>query len=148
MRKGDVARAAESFAAAMKGNPLEPVYRAHWAYSRFETPGAPKDRLVRETLRLLEDVRRERPKFALALFWIGMCHKHLGDAASAEAAFRAALEKDKSLLEAERELRVMEMRQKRAPAAAATPASASTEKGTTASSAARQKSIFGKFLKK
>ena len=147
MRKGDLARAAEAFAAAMKLSPLEPIYKAHWAFTRFETPGAPKDRLVRETLRVLEEVRRERPKFGLALLWMGLCHKFLGDMASAEAAFRTAVEKDKTLLEAERELRVIEMRRQKAPVAA--PAAAATAEKT-ASSAARQgqKSIFGKFLKR
>jgi curved DNA-binding protein CbpA len=150
MRKGDFTRAAEAFGAAMKGSPAEPIYRAHWAYARFESqsPGPARDRLVRETLRLLDDVRRERPKFAPVLFWMGLCHKHLGDMTSAEASFKAAVDKDKTLLEAERELRVIEMRRQRAPVAAAAPAHATAEKTSTASTAARQKSIFGKFLNK
>jgi curved DNA-binding protein CbpA len=117
MRKGDFVHAAEAFAAAATDSPSEPIYRAYAAWCRFAAPGAPKDRLVRETLTLLQEVAKDRPKFALGRFWQGQLYKHLGDLGAAEAAFRAAVADDKSLLDAERELRVLEMRRSKAVAA-------------------------------
>jgi curved DNA-binding protein CbpA len=129
LRRGDYANAAAAFAAAASDGPDEPIYRAYAAWCRFASPGAPKDRLVRETLTLLQEVAKERPKFALALHWQGQLYKHLGDASAAEAAFRAAVSEDKSLVDAERELRVLEMRRTKAAAAAAVE-KASTGSGT------------------
>ena len=34
MRKGDHTRALEAFGAAMRASPLEPSYKAHWAWAR------------------------------------------------------------------------------------------------------------------
>jgi DnaJ-domain-containing protein 1 len=140
LRKGDHARALEAFAAAMKANPVEPAYRAYWAWTRFSSPDAPKDRLVRETLKHLEEAVHERNKFPLAHHWIGLLHKYLGNAGAAENAFRTALTQDRTLLEAERELRVLEMRKAKAPA----PSS----DRTTASAARKEGGLFNKILKR
>jgi hypothetical protein len=117
LRKGDFLRAAESFADAMRGNPLEPFYKVYWAWARWDNPGPHKDRLVRETLKIIEDTMKERPRFPIGLYWIGLLHKHLGDLQSAADAFRASINQDKKMLEAERELRVIELRRTRATAA-------------------------------
>ena len=72
LKKGDHAKALEAFAQAMKANPLEPAYKAYWAWTRFDSPDAPKDRLVRDTLKVLEEVLRDRSKFPVAHYWIGL----------------------------------------------------------------------------
>ena len=126
MRKGDFAHAALAFAAAATDSPSEPIYRAYAAWCRFAAPGASKDRLVRETLTLLQEVAKDRPKFALGRFWQGQLYKHLGDLGAAESAFRAAVADDKSLLDAERELRVLEMRRSKAVAATTTSSATMT----------------------
>jgi curved DNA-binding protein CbpA len=143
LKKGDHARALEAFSQAMKANPLEPAYKAYWAWTRFASPGAPKDRLVRDTLKVLDEVLRDRSKFPLAHYWTGLLYKHLGDNTNAENAFRIAVGQDKALLEAERELRLLEMRRTRAPAA--TP-----ERPSGKASAARKDSggLLNKILKR
>jgi tetratricopeptide (TPR) repeat protein len=130
LKKSDHVQALEAFNAASKDNPREPVYRAYAAWCRFNAPGAAKDRLVRETIVELGNVLADRPKFALARHWQGLLYKHNGDLVAAEAAFRAAVADDKSLLDAERELRVLEMRRVRAAtmAAAEKPAAVSAAK--------------------
>jgi hypothetical protein len=143
LRKGDFAHALEAFSAACRENAQEPVYRAYAAWARFSAPGANKDRLVRETIVALGDVLAERPKFALARHWQGLLYKHNGDLAAAEAAFRAAVADDKTLLDAERELRVLEMRRVRA----ATLAAANPEKPA-AVSAAKPRGLADKLLKR
>jgi curved DNA-binding protein CbpA len=145
LKKGDHAKALEAFSQAMKANPLEPAYKAYWAWTRFDSPGAPKDRLVRDTLKVLEEVLRDRSKFPVAHYWIGLLYKHLGDNTNAENAFRIAVGQDKGLLEAERELRLMEMRRTRAPVASASP-----ERPSGTATAARKDSggLLNKILKR
>ena len=113
LRKGDYPKSVDAFAEAMRANPLEPIYKAYWAWARWDNPGPHKDRLVRETLKIIEDTLKERTRFPQGLYWIGMLHKHLGDSTSAASAFRAAVGQDKNLLDAERELRVIELRKTR-----------------------------------
>jgi tetratricopeptide (TPR) repeat protein len=145
LRKGDFARAKDAFALAMHDNPQEPTYRAYAAWARFGAAGTDKDRLVRETIGVLGNVLNERPRFALARYWQGQLYKHLGDVVAAEAAFRAAVNDDKSLLDAERELRVLEMRRIRAETlAAAAPA----DRPSAISAARPRTGLTGKFLKR
>jgi curved DNA-binding protein CbpA len=152
LRKADHARAIESFAAAMKASPLEPSYKVHWVWARFEgaAPGGGKDSLAREGLRAVDEALKERPKFPAAHYWAGMLHKHLGDATKAEACFRTALGQQKSFLEAERELRVLEMRRSRAPqtVAAANDPARTTPKAATAVAAKQAPGILDRLLKR
>jgi tetratricopeptide (TPR) repeat protein len=141
LRRHDFAGAEEAFAAAVNENPSEPIYKAYALWARWQNPAAPKDRLVRETLVGLIAVGAELPKFALGRYWQGLLYKHLGDLVAAESAFRSAIAEDKNLLDAERELRVLEMRRTKA-ATAAPPDKAA------AVSAARPKSSLDKLLKR
>jgi DnaJ-domain-containing protein 1 len=143
LRKGDYTQALEAFTAASRDQPQEPIYGAYATWARFNVPGANKDRLVRETIVALGNVIAERPKFALARHWQGLLYKHNGDLVAAEAAFRAAVAEDKTLLDAERELRVLEMRRVRA----ATLAAANPDKPT-AVSAAKPRGLADKLLKR
>jgi hypothetical protein len=127
----------------MRANPIEPFYKAYWAWARWDNPGPHKDRLVRETLKILEDMMKERPKFPLGHYWIGMLHKHLGDLQNAAAAFRAAIGQDPNLLDAERELRVIELRRSKATASHAVP-----EKPSAASAARQKGGVINKILKR
>ncbi len=143
LRKGDYPKAVDAFAEAMRANPLEPIYKAYWAWARWDNPGPHKDRLVRETLKILDDTLKERPRFPLALHWMGLLHKHLGDLTAAANAFRAAVGQDKNLLDAERELRVIELRRTRATATHAIP-----EKPAAGSAARPKDGVLNKLLKR
>ena len=144
LKRGDFAKAAEAFAAAMQANSLEPAYKAYWAWARWAQPSAPKDRMVRETLKVLMDALAERPMFPQAHHWCGLLYKHLGQNERAEEAFRQAIAQDGSLIEAQRELRVLEMR--RARITASHPAV--SDRPATASAARSKDGLFGRLLKK
>jgi curved DNA-binding protein CbpA len=110
LKKGEHAKAVECFTHASQGNPGEPQYRAFLAWARFEDPNARKDVLVRDTLKTMEEVVRERPKFARGFYWVGLLWKFLNEADKAGRAFREAVNLDASFIEAGRELRLIEMR--------------------------------------
>jgi tetratricopeptide (TPR) repeat protein len=110
LKKGDYAKAIEAFSLAAKGNPEEPQYRAYLAWTRFEDPRARKEAIVRETLKALEGVLKERPKFVRGHYWVGQLWKFLNESPKAEQAFREAAQVDPSFIEATRELRLIEMR--------------------------------------
>jgi hypothetical protein len=114
LKKGDHAKAIEAFTAACKGNPEEPQYRAYLAWARFDDPHARKETVVRETLKLLEGVLKERPKFARGYYWVGLLWKFLNEIPRAEQAFREAVQIDAAFIEAGRELRLIEMRKNKA----------------------------------
>ena len=110
LKKGDHAKAIEAFALASKGNPEEPQYRAYLAWARFDDPRGRKEAAVRDTLKVLEGVVRERPRFARGFYWLGQLWKFLNEAAKAEQAFREAVQIDATFIEAGRELRLIGMR--------------------------------------
>jgi tetratricopeptide (TPR) repeat protein len=110
LKKGEHAKAVESFTSAGQGNPGEPQYRAYLAWARFDDPHARKEALVRDTLKTMEEVVHERPKFARGFYWVGLLWKFLNEADKAERAFREAVALDTSFIEAGRELRLIEMR--------------------------------------
>jgi tetratricopeptide (TPR) repeat protein len=116
LKKGDYPKAIEAFSLATKGNPDEPQYRAYLAWARFDDPRARKEVIVRETLKILEGVLKERPKFVRGYYWVGQLWKFLNESDRAEHAFREAVQIDASFIEAGRELRLIEMRKSK-PAA-------------------------------
>jgi tetratricopeptide (TPR) repeat protein len=72
-----------------------------------------RDGLAQETIKILDEVLKERPKFPIVHYWLGLLRKSLGDTTAAESAFRTAFAQNKNLLEAEREIRLIEMRRTR-----------------------------------
>jgi tetratricopeptide (TPR) repeat protein len=137
LRKGDYAAAIEAFSDAIKVNPSEQQYRAYLAWARFDDPRARKELVAREALATLQQVVATETRFARGYFWIGQIWKFLNDPIQAEKAFREALRLDKGMVDAEREIRLLEMRK----------AKAATNR-TTQTATARQPGIFGKILKR
>ncbi len=119
LKKRDYGKAVELFTMATQGNPSEPQYRAYLAWARFDDPRARKETLVRETLKIMDGVVRERPKFARGFYWTGQLWKFLNETDKAEVAFREAVRVDTSFIEASRELRLIEMRKGKSTAAKA-----------------------------
>jgi hypothetical protein len=115
LKKGEHAKAIEAFTAASQGNPSEPQYHAYLAWARYDDPRARKEVLVRETLKTLEGILRERPKFARGFYWVGLLWKFLNEPGKAERAFREAVTLDDSFIEASRELRLIDMRKSKSP---------------------------------
>jgi hypothetical protein len=114
LKKGDHAKAIEAFASACHGNSSEPQYQAYLAWTRFDDPKARKEVVVRETLKIVGGVLKERPKFARGHYWMGQLWKFLNEADKSAAAFREAVNVDSEFIEASRELRLIEMRKNKA----------------------------------
>jgi tetratricopeptide (TPR) repeat protein len=114
LKKGEYGKAIEAFTLAVRGNPSEPQYRAYLAWARFEDPTVRKETVATETLHVLENVVKERPKFARGHYWLGLIWKSLNESDRAGQAFRMATAADASLIEASRELRLIEMRKQKA----------------------------------
>jgi curved DNA-binding protein CbpA len=142
LKNGDVAGALQAFTESVKKNPNEPQYRAYLAWARYCDPSARKEVLARETLRLINEVLKDRPHFAIAHHWVGEIHKFLGDVSAAEAAFRRAVDADKDFLDAQRELRLIEMRRAKNPPAKAAAATPGTQ------TAAAKPGLLGKLLRR
>ena len=115
LKRGEHGKAVECFTSAYQGNPSEPQYRAYLAWARFDDPRARKEILVRETLKSLEEVLRDRPKFVRGFYWVGLLWKFLNEIDKAERAFREAVTLDTSFIDASRELRLIEMRKSKQP---------------------------------
>lgn len=120
LKKGDHAKAIECFTMATQGNPSEPQYRGYLAWTRFDDPKARKETVVRDSLKVIEGVIQERPRFARGHFWAGLLWKFLGDIPKAEQAFRQAVVVDNSFIDASRELRLIEMRKTKSSSKAPT----------------------------
>lgn len=110
LKKGDHAKAVESFSGAVRANPQEPQYRAYLAWARFDDPRARKEAISRETLKTIVEVVRERPKFIRGFYWVGLLWKFLNEPDKAAQAFRETIALDPSFIDASRELRLIEMR--------------------------------------
>jgi tetratricopeptide (TPR) repeat protein len=139
LRKGDYTQAIECFSEAIKANPSENQYRAYLAWTRFDDPRARKEVLAREVLGTLQQVVASEPRFARGFYWIGQIWKYLNDPNQAEKALREALKLDRAMLEAEREIRLLEMRK---------AARAHTTKAPQTATARQSSGLLGKLLKR
>jgi curved DNA-binding protein CbpA len=113
LKRGDYDKAIEHFAAASKANPAEPQFRAYWAWARFDNPRERKEAVVREVQRIIADAVAAQPRFARGHYWLGQVYNYLNEPDRAERAFREAVNQDGDLIEASRELRLLEMRRTR-----------------------------------
>lgn len=110
LKRGDHSKALERFTEAVKRAPSESEYRAYLAWARYSDSASSKTMLAADTIRMIRDAVKERPHFARGHYWVGEIHKSLGDIEAAEKSFRDCLEIDKDFIEAQRELRLFEMR--------------------------------------
>jgi curved DNA-binding protein CbpA len=110
LKRGDYAKALERFTDAVKRNPAEAEYRAYLAWCRYSDSASSKNALAAETIRIIRDALHERKHFARGQYWIGEILKLTGDTSGAEKAFKDCLEIDKDFIDAQRELRLIEMR--------------------------------------
>lgn len=110
LKRGDYAGAQAAFNEAARKNPAEPEYRAYVAWARWADPSARRDVISRETIRIVSETLKDRPAFALGHYWVGLIHKQTGDVDAAERSFRAAIAADKDFIDAEREIRLIQMR--------------------------------------
>lgn len=109
LRRNDFSGAVRELEAAVSGNPQEGEYLAWLTWARLNAnqmtwPDA-KPRLVEAT--------RLSPKCGRAFYFLGLALKEEKDLDRAYGAFKKALELDARLLEAEREMRLLQMRREK-----------------------------------
>jgi len=111
-RNGDTPRAERAFAIVLKSDAHNKRALAFTAWINFWKPGTNRTAVAGETTKAVRDAIRADPKFAYGHFFYGQLLKASGDHETAIKAFRAALDNDPTLTDAERELRLLTMRKK------------------------------------
>ncbi len=109
LRQNEYQGAVRELEKAVAGNPLEGEHLALLTYARVcagQSSYAQAKPVFTEALKL-------SPKCARAHFYLGLCFKEENELDRAYAMFRKALEIDQRLLEAEREMRLIQMRKEK-----------------------------------
>jgi tetratricopeptide (TPR) repeat protein len=113
LANGSHAQAIDAFTKALEKKPDDADYKIYLTWTRFDDPKAAKDAMAKETLAQIEAFLAQHEKFGRGHLWVGLIHKFMNHPERAERAFKAAIERDKNLMEAERELRLLRMRRER-----------------------------------
>ena len=109
--KGDLPRAEEAFDAVVKADAQNHRARAFLAWILFwKKSEADRSTAVDSTLKTVREALRSAPDFALGHYFVGSLCKLRNEMPKAEQAFRIALSHDPNLLEAQRELRLINSR--------------------------------------
>jgi tetratricopeptide (TPR) repeat protein len=111
-RNGDTTRSERAFAIVLKSDAHNKRALAFTAWINYWKQGTNRTAAQGETTRAVRDAIRADPKFAYGHFFYGQLLKLTGDKETAIKAFRAALDNDPTLTDAERELRLLTMRKK------------------------------------
>jgi tetratricopeptide (TPR) repeat protein len=111
-RNGDTPRSERAFAIVLKSDAHNRRALAFTAWINYWKQGTNRTAAQGETTRAVRDAIRADPKFAYGHFFYGQLLKIQGDNETAIKAFRAALDNDPTLTDAERELRLLTMRKK------------------------------------
>jgi tetratricopeptide (TPR) repeat protein len=111
-RNGDTPRAERAFALVLKSDAHNKRALAFNAWINYWKQGTNRTAVTGETTKAVRDAIRADSKFAYGHFFYGQLLKMSGDTETAVKAFRAALDNDPTLTDAERELRLLTMRKK------------------------------------
>ncbi|HXU81837.1 MAG TPA: tetratricopeptide repeat protein [Polyangia bacterium] len=111
-RNGDTPRSERAFAIVLKSDAHNKRALAFTAWINYWKQGTNRTAATGETTRAIREAIRADPKFAYGHFFYGQLLKLSGDNDTAIKAFRAALDNDATLTDAERELRLLTMRKK------------------------------------
>ncbi|HZS36531.1 MAG TPA: DUF4388 domain-containing protein [Polyangia bacterium] len=110
LRKGDYAGAIRELEQAVAGNPQEGEHLAYLTWARL---GAGQITHA-DAKPQFQQATRLSPKCARAFYFLGVCLKEENDVDRAYAQFRKAHELDQRMLDAEREMRLINMRKEKA----------------------------------
>jgi len=107
IRRGAFRDARPIMEEVVKLAPEEPEFRIHLAYCVFKTEGVSS---ARKNAQIIENELQKRPKLAEGWFYLGMINRVMGELEKAKEYFQKTLELEKYHQEAQRELRVIEMK--------------------------------------
>jgi tetratricopeptide (TPR) repeat protein len=112
-KNGDTSRAERAFAMALKSDPQNRRVAAFAAWLDFWKPSTDRPLALPETLKKIKDAVRTDNQFAYGYFFLGSLQKLANEVDAASRSFRAALEADAGMVDAQRELRLLTMRKGR-----------------------------------
>ena len=144
MRSGQYAKAREAFKHAAKLDDKDPTFRAHYAWARFmisPTEGERAKQLLKECLNL-------KGRHVEVHVFLGRIYKRENDMVRAMSHFQSAVDADKNCVEAQREIRLHNMRQKKVEVVPAAPSNSPAEEVEEAKPTSVVESFFGKLFSK
>jgi len=92
--------------------PDEPEYKIYLAFCRFKSEGRTASSQAK---RMIEQALEQRPKVAEGWYYLGVINRVEGDLLKARECFEKALELDRYHQEAQRELRIIQMKMSQEP---------------------------------
>jgi len=107
IRRGAFRDARPIMEEVIKLAPEEPEFRIHLAYCVFKSEGVNS---ARKNAQIIENELQKRPKLAEGWFYLGVINRVMGELEKAKECFQKTLELEKYHQEAQRELRVIEMK--------------------------------------
>jgi tetratricopeptide (TPR) repeat protein len=112
-KNGETSRAERAFAMALQSDPQNRRAQAFTAWLEFWKPSTDRPVALSGTLKTIKEAVRDDSQFAYGHYFLGSLQKLANDPDAATRAFRAALEADAGMMEAQRELRLLTMRKGR-----------------------------------
>jgi len=109
-KNGETGRAERAFAMALASDPQNRRIAAFSAWLEFWKPSTDRPGALSGTLRKIKEAVRDDSQFAYGHYFLGSLQKLANDPDAATRAFRAAIEADAGMMEAQRELRLLTMR--------------------------------------
>lgn len=110
VKKKDYKKARELLKMATSMDPNQGLYKCHYGWAFWIDPEVDRETAVKRARELIQAGIEQNPKVAISQYYWGVLLKHDGKLKEAKKAFTIASKMDPKLTDAERELRLMEMR--------------------------------------
>jgi hypothetical protein len=111
-KNGDQGRAERAFQVALKSDPQNPRTQAFAAWLEFWKPSTDRPAALPRTMKKMKEAVQADTQFAYGHYFLGSLHKVANEPNAAIRSFRAALEADAGMVDAQRELRLLSMRKR------------------------------------
>jgi tetratricopeptide (TPR) repeat protein len=111
-KNGDTGRAERAFQMALKSDPQNRRLQAFAAWLEFWKPGTDRPGALSDAIKKMRDAVSSDNQFAYGYYFLGSLQKLANDPDRAARSFKAALDVDGTMHDAQRELRLLTMRKK------------------------------------
>jgi tetratricopeptide (TPR) repeat protein len=113
LRKKEYRQARDFFRIAMEMDPETAEYKAHYAWAIFANPDNDREKALQEALPLIREALAKDGTSAAIQFYMGQLQKALGKEKEALHHFRQAFKQDSKHADAQREIRLLELREQK-----------------------------------